>query len=284
MKVLVTGGAGFIGSFIVEELVNKGHEAIVVDNLSTGKFINLSSKIPFYNMDINSPSIEQVFRIHHPEVVIHQAAQISVDFSNYYPFEDGNINILGTINLLQLCIKYSVSKIIFASSAAVYGPTEEMPIEETSATNPISFYGLSKYTAEHYIKLFHAQYGLNYTILRYSNVYGMRQNQEGEAGVISKFVNRMIHNQPFTVYGDGNQTRDFIFVRDVAKANIKAISLGDNMTLNISTGKSISVNQVIDELKKHSTQPFNIIYEERRSGDIKESYLSSNHAKQFLNW
>lgn len=284
MKVLVTGGAGFIGSFIVEEVMDRGWEVIIVDDLSTGNLSFVPEGVSFYNVDICSPSLEQVFLLHNPDVVIHQAAQVSVEFSNHHPLKDCEINALGTLNILKLCAKYNVSKLVYASSAAVYGMAKEVPLTEEHNVLPISFYGLSKYTAEQYIHLYHKLYGLSYTILRYSNVYGMRQNMHSEAGVVSIFVNKAINNQTLTVYGDGSQTRDFIFVRDIAKANIQAAQYSGSETFNISTNQPISLNNFIVELQKSTNHLLEIDYKSARTGDIKDSYLSYELAKHLLEW
>lgn len=284
MKVLVTGGAGFIGSFIVEEIIKMGWEPIVVDDLSTGNLSFVPKNTPFYNIDIRSQSLEQVFRMHNPQVVIHQAAQVSVEFSSRQPLTDCEINTLGTLNILKLCAKYKVSKFVYASSAAVYGIAKEVPVTEAHSVLPISFYGLSKYSAEQYIHLYQQLYGLNYTILRYSNVYGMRQNMHSEAGVVSIFVNKAIKGQQLTVYGDGSQTRDFVFVRDIAKANIQAVTYLGNETFNISTNKPVPLNELIAVLQQSLSRPLEIIYTDPRAGDIKDSYLSFEKAKQLLNW
>jgi UDP-glucose 4-epimerase len=284
MKILITGGAGFIGSMIVEEVLKRGWEPIVVDNLCTGNISYISKGVPHYQIDVQSKDLDEVFSTHKPDIVIHQAAQVSVEYSKHHPLVDSDVNIIGTINLLELCVKYKVSKFIFASSAAVYGEAKNIPIKESDELKPVSFYGLSKYTAEQYIKLFHNLYGLNYAILRYSNVYGMRQNHLGEAGVISIFINQIIKNQPITLYGDGSQTRDFIFVRDIAKANIQAIFHGNNRVFNISTGQGTSLNTLINMLGKISKTSIQINYETERSGDIKESFLSFDKAKNVLNW
>ena len=284
MRVLVTGGAGFIGSFIVEEIVANGWNPIVVDDLSSGNLSYVPKNIPFYHIDIRSDSLEQAFLIHKPDVVIHQAAQVSVEYSTRQPTEDCEINTLGTLNVLRLCAKYNVSKIVYASSAAVYGATNEIPITEEHQVLPISFYGLSKYTAEQYIQLYHQLYGLNYTILRYGNVYGLRQNLKSEAGVVSIFVNKTIQKQPLEVFGDGAQTRDFVFVRDVAKANIKAALYSGNGIFNIGTGQAVSVNDLIEELQKTVSEPIEVSYTGQRAGDIKDSYLSCERAKKLLGW
>lgn len=284
MIVLITGGAGFIGSFIVEEVLEKGWVPVVVDNLSTGKATYLPKGVSFYDLDICSKSLEEIFQKHRPHVVIHQAAQVSVEKAQGNPLNDCEINILGTLNVLRLCHRYHVQKFIFASSAAVYGMTESVPITEMNEIKPISFYGFSKFTAEQYVHFYQQHFGLNCTILRYSNVYGMRQNQTSEAGVISIFINKMLRNQPLTVFGDGDQSRDFIFVRDVAKANIQAITSSHNLTFNISTNKPITLNGVITELQNISNYQIKVNYKEGRVGDIKESFLSYDLANQLLKW
>lgn len=284
MKVLVTGGAGFIGSFIVEEMIEKGWEPIVVDDLSTGNLNFVPKNTPFYNIDIRSESLEQVFRMHSPRVVIHQAAQVSVEFSSRQPLTDCEINTVGTLNVLKLCAKYKVSKFIYASSAAVYGTAKEVPITEDHRVLPISFYGLSKYSAEQYIHLYNQLFGLDYTILRYSNVYGMRQNMHGEAGVVSIFVNKAIKEQQLTVYGDGSQTRDFVFVRDIARANVQAVTYVGNETFNIGTNQPVSLNVLIAVLQQSLSQPLEITYADPRPGDIKDSYLSYERARELLGW
>ena len=190
MKIVVTGGAGFIGSNVVDELISNNHEVCVVDNLSTGKIDNLNDKARFYKYDItNADALKLIFKIGRPEVVYHFAAQIDVNTSLKKPAFDANVNIEGTINVLECCRKYEVKKIIYPSSAAVYGNPEYLPVDEKHPIEPISFYGISKHTPEHYIKTFCSLYGIKYTIFRYSNVYGIRQDPKGEGGVVSIFIN-----------------------------------------------------------------------------------------------
>ncbi|MDO6355947.1 NAD-dependent epimerase/dehydratase family protein [Caloramator sp. CAR-1] len=285
MKVLVTGGAGFIGSHIVDKLIEKGYETIIVDNLSTGKEENINKKAKFYLCDITDKNtLNEIFKTEKPEFVIHHAAQIDVQKSIKIPAFDAFVNIIGTVNILECCRDYNVKKIVYASSAAVYGNPTTLPIEIEHKTNPISFYGISKYTPEFYIKTFSDLFGFKYTILRYSNVYGIRQDPKGEGGVISIFIDRLIKSQPLIVYGDGEQTRDFIYVEDVAEANIKALTNGDNKTLNVSTNTSISLNKLIETMFKVAKKQVEVIYKEERKGDIKHSKLSNVLTKKILNW
>ncbi|TGA98459.1 NAD-dependent epimerase/dehydratase family protein [Sporolactobacillus shoreae] len=284
MKIIITGGAGFIGSTILEEVIKNGWSPVVIDNLSTGSIKHIPDGVSFYNMDVCSPDIERVFSKEKPDVVIHEAAQVSVGYSQKYPLLDSRINVQGTINLMQLCVKYHVAKFIYASSAAVYGTSNRIPLEENTELHPISFYGLSKYTAEQYIRMFSESYGLNYTILRYANVYGMRQNLSKESGVISIFVDRLVKGEPITVFGDGQQTRDFVFVRDVARANVQAVLHGDLDTFNISSMHRITINQLIALLQKLSGRTSEISYQSARAGDIKDSALDNGKARRILQW
>ncbi|GGL58579.1 NAD-dependent epimerase/dehydratase family protein [Sporolactobacillus putidus] len=284
MKILITGGAGFIGSSILDEVLKMGWNPIVIDNLSTGKISHIPDGVPFYQLDVRSPEIKRVFKEQKPEAVIHEAAQVSVGYSEQSPFADGDANIMGTINLLQNCVENRVSKFICASSAAVYGAGDHVPLTEDCPQKPISFYGLSKHTAEQYVRLFGSTFDLNFTILRYANVYGMRQNHSKESGVISIFVNRLIRKRPLEVYGDGEQTRDFVFVRDVAKANIQAILYGDRDTFNISTNCPITLNELIARLKKTACQAAEVSHLNARNGDIRNSSLCNKKAKRLLMW
>ena len=233
MKVLVTGGAGFIGSHIVDMLIEDGHEVIIIDNLSTGKKEFINKKATFYLLDINSPQLEQIFSKEKPEYVIHQAAQVDVALSIQDPVCDADSNILGTIRLLECCKKFKIRKIIYASSCAVYGETNDCSIHENFIVQPLSFYGASRYTSELYIQLNHKFSGTPYTILRYANVYGPRQTPKGEGGVIAIFMQKALKGEQPVIFGDGEQTRDFVYVKDVASANLSALKNGTNEIINI---------------------------------------------------
>lgn len=284
MKVLVTGGAGFIGSHIVEKLVDRGHEVVVVDNLVSGVSFNVNKSATIYVMDIKEAKLHQVFIKEKPEFVIHHAAQVDVQKSLMNPAFDAEVNIIGTVNVLECCRKGMVKKIIYASSAAVYGNPEYLGTDEEHIIKPISHYGVSKYAAEKYIQFYQELYGLNYTILRYSNVYGTCQGSKGEGGVVFKFLNNILNDKQPIIFGSGEQTRDFIFADDVADANLIAIYRGGNDIYNISTGKRHSVNEllkIINKLIESNVSPIKIGAVE---GDILHSYLDNSKAKEILGW
>lgn len=281
MAVLVTGGAGFIGSHIVDKLIDNGYEVVIIDNLSVGKELNLNPKAKFYKIDLQSPELERIFQENTIEYVSHHAAQASVAVSMRDPLFDLQHNVAATVNLLQNCKKYDVKKIITASTAAVYGKPEFLPVSEDHKLEVLSFYGLSKMTMESYIKFF----GVDYIIFRYANVYGPRQDSHGEAGVVSIFIDRMLNNQPIEIHGDGEQTRDFVYVEDIANANLLAIESDiKNEVINISTNESISVNELYTTLKNLSGYNKKAVYSAPREGDIKDSILDNLKAKTIINW
>ncbi|WP_150270381.1 NAD-dependent epimerase/dehydratase family protein [Paenibacillus tepidiphilus] len=284
MRIAVTGGAGFIGSNIVDELIQLGHQILIVDNLFTGKEENINKAAAFALIDINSPELFEVFMDFQPEVVIHHAAQVSVSKSLADPLLDQELNIRGTLNLLQGCVKSNVRKIIYASSAAVYGNPQYLPVDEEHSTVPTSFYGISKYVPESYLKIYFELYGLEYTILRYANVFGPRQDHLGEGGVISIFVNNVLENKTLNVNGDGSQTRDFIFVKDVVSANIAALNAGDREVVNIGTNYRVSVNGLVDVMSAVIDQTIQCKYLDPKPGDIKNSCLDNNKAANVLGW
>ncbi|TCO60242.1 SDR family oxidoreductase [Caldanaerobacter subterraneus] len=284
MKVLVTGGAGFIGSHIVDLLIENGYEVVIVDNLSTGKEEFINKKAIFRKKDITDEDLYKIFEKEKPDYVIHQAAQIDVQKSIDNPVFDAKVNILGTVNLLEYCRKSGVKKVIYASSAAVYGNPEYLPIDEEHRINPISYYGISKQTPEHYFDVYSQLYGLKYTILRYANVYGVRQDPKGEGGVISIFIDKMLKGERPIIFGDGNQTRDFVYVKDVAKANFLALEKGDNEIVNISTNRTTTINELVYVMNKIMGTSLKPIYTEPRKGDIVHSYLDNKKALDVLGW
>jgi len=284
MEVLVTGGSGFIGSNIVDGLIKEGHKAIVVDNLSTGKKENLNKEAEFYQLDIRDQKLEKVFEENNITHVIHHAAQIDVQHSINDPLFDAQNNILGTINVLEMAKDYEVEKIIYASSAAVYGEPDYLPVDEEHPIKAMSPYGITKHTPEHYIKMYSELYDLKYTIFRYSNVYGPRQDPKGEGGVVSIFVDKMLAEERPVIFGDGEQTRDFIHVYDIVKANLLALEKGDNILVNISTESRDSVNDLVDYLNEVLPYSLEAINEEARKGDILHSSLANGKAKELLDW
>lgn len=282
MKILVTGGAGFIGSHIVDLLVESDFEVVVVDNLSSGKTQNVNSHAKFYLVDIRSRELGDIFRIENPTHVIHQAAQVNVRRSFQDPFFDVKSNVLGTMNVLQNSIQFGVQKLVYASSAAVYGEPEYLGIDEEHKISPISPYGISKYSAELYMKVNSSQLG--WTILRYANVYGCRQDADNEGGVVSIFASRLLRSESPFIYGNGTQTRDFVHVKDVAAANIQALTRGKNETINIGTSVPTSINQLLDTMEAIFGFEGERVYEFARKGDIHHSYLSNQKAKGILDW
>jgi len=279
-SVLITGGAGFIGSHAGDLFIKNGYKVIVIDNLSSGCDCNLNKDVKFYNLDINSPDIENVFKENKIDYVFHFAAQASVSSSTKNPTQDATENILGSINMLKLSKKYGVKKFIVSSTAAVYGVPEYLPVDEKHKTTCLSFYGVSKLTMEKYVELF----GIDYIIFRFANVYGPRQSAHGEAGVVAIFADKMKNNQEIEINGDGEQTRDFVYVSDIAEACLAAIK-GDvkNEIINVSTSTAISINKLfilMAEKYKYTKSP---IYTPERIGDIKHSILDNKKCTKLLN-
>lgn len=280
-KVLITGGAGFIGSHIVEKLLENNYDVIIIDNLSSGSIENIPNSAPlkFYQLNIEKDDLELVFQKEAPNYVIHLAAQTSVNFSISHPYYDANMNVMASIKLLELCKKYNIRKFITASSAAIYGNPKYLPIDENHPTEPMSQYGLSKLTMEKYIKLS----GIPYIIFRFSNAYGPRQKSSKESGVVAIFNNAMKNNEPINIYGDGEQIRDFIYVEDIANICIKAINSNvENEIINFSTNKGVSLNQLFKVMKSLYNYTLNANYLPERIGDIKNSILSNDKAYNLL--
>ena len=279
--ILITGGAGFIGSHIVDELINNSYNVIVADNLSTGRMENINNSAIFYNIDIKDKTrLETLFINNKIKYIIHLAAQASVGYSMKYPICDANENIISSLNLIELAKKYNIKKLIVSSTAAVYGEPQYLPIDENHNANPSSYYGLSKLTMEKYIELSN----IDYIIFRFSNVYGPRQIPEGEAGVVSIFMDYFINNNEINIFGDGNQTRDFIYVKDIAKILFLCIK-NDNITkeiINISSNVSISINELYEKLKHITKKDLKVNYLEERRGDIKHSLLNNSKLLNYI--
>ncbi len=245
MKILVTGGAGFIASQVADAFINDGHEVFILDNLATGFEKNINPKAKFIKDDITNKQLSSLFEKEKFDVVNHHAAQMDVRRSVADPAFDANTNIIGTINLLQNCIKTGVKKFMFASTGgAVYGEQSYFPADENHPTSPLSPYGISKLAVEKYLYFYHVQYKLNYTILRYANIYGPRQNPFGEAGVVAIFSSKLLKGEQPVINGNGLQTRDYVFVGDVVKANLTALKDEHSDVYNIGTGKETNVNDL----------------------------------------
>lgn len=284
-RVLVTGGAGFIGTHIVDLLLENGVRVSVLDDLSTGALANLDPRVNLYMGRIQDRElVQEAVGRERPDYVIHQAAQADVQVSLRDPGADAGVNILGAINLLEACRAGGVRKVVYASSAAVYGNPRYLPVDEQHPVAPVSGYGISKYTAERYLMLYSFLHGLEFTALRYANVYGPRQDASGEGGVVAIFCSRLSGGAQPVIYGDGKQTRDFIYVRDVAAANLAALQRGSGQILNISTGIPTSVNELLSALGKVAGSGLQAEYRAERPGDIGHSYLSPLRAIEALNW
>lgn len=283
MKILITGGAGFIGSHVVDLAVEAGHDVVVVDDLSTGKVQNLRDDVTFYQEDVADHILQKIFEKERPEGVIHLAAQISVAKSVEDPLLDLRSNLQGSVNILENCRRYQVGKVVFSSSAAVYGEPNYVPLDEEHPLHPMSPYGMTKATAESYFRLYYNYYGIEYAILRYSNVYGPRQDACGEGGVVSIFINRLLNDMTPVVYGEGTQTRDFIYVEDVARANIAALTRGCGV-FNVSCNGETSVNELLSAISKILGSQSAPVYAQARKGDIARSILDNSKAKESLKW
>jgi len=304
-KILVTGGAGFIGSHLVDALIERGYKVVVIDNLSTGKKENLnpeffkkskvSAKAKFYKVDICSPKVSEIFEKEKPEIVFHLAAQINVRKSVEDPISDAKTNILGSLNIIKSFIREigvqslehsRNSKFIFASSGgAIYGKVQKIPTPENYLPNPISPYGIAKLTIERYLKFYKETFGLNFISLRFANVYGPRQDPKGEAGVVSIFIDKILKRERPIIFGSGNQTRDFVFVEDVVSALLKAIEYqGNKEVFNIGTGIETSINELEELISKIIDKKIQPKFEPAKPGDLKRSCLDISLAKKELKW
>lgn len=286
MKILITGGAGFIGSNIADALIAKKHKAVILDNLSSGNVKNINKKAKFYKADIaDEKNILRIFKKEKPDAVIHCAAQIDVRKSVADPKYDADINILGSLNILKACAENKTKKIIFASSGGtIYGECGAKSPDEKAFPNPLSPYGIAKYSVENYIKFYSEIHGLKYTILRYANVYGPRQDHKGEAGVIAIFAARMLNNESVTVFGNGKQMRDYVYISDVVGANVKSLTKADNQILNIGTDKAIALNDIVKVMSFMSGTEKKPVYKPKRDGELFKSFLNNKKALKVLGW
>lgn len=285
-KILVTGGAGFIGSHVVDLFHANGFEVVILDDLSTGRASNLNPAAKFYQMDIRDPKVREVFAAERPDFVSHHAAQMDVRRSVAQPLFDADVNILGSINLIECAKEFEVKRFIYISTGgAVYGEPEYVPCDEAHPINPICQYGASKHTVEHYLFMYHVNYGLKYTVLRYPNVYGPRQDPHGEAGVVAIFTGKMMAGEPVVINGDGEQTRDFVYVRDCAQANYLAATVDHQPGIyNIGWGIPTSVNQIYAALAKATNYQLSVSYGPAKVGETRHIYLDASKARNDLGW
>lgn len=287
MKVLITGGAGFIGSHLVRLLQAKGEGVAVADNFSTGLRENLPDGTAVYECDVTSPELANVFEAVRPDAVVHLAGQTTVHVSMADPELDATQNVIGSVHVLEQARHCGVKRVIFASTAASYGDVAEdhLPIDEFEPLAPLSFYGLSKVTVERYLDLYHKAYGLDYVVLRFANVYGERQGDGGEGGVISIFTKRVASDEPITIYGDGKQTRDFVYAGDIARGIDAALRTHHaNRAYNLSTQTETSLKELVAVLAKVSGKRIVPRYEDARTGDIYKSLLANGRARRSLGW
>lgn len=285
MKILVTGGAGFIGSWVADAFIQEGHDVLVLDNLSSGIIDNVPKEAEFVEGDITDRGVvDKIISGFKPDIVNHHAAQIDVRKSVEDPMFDAGVNIIGSLNLLESCVANGVRKFIFASTGgAIYGEPEDIPADESTPPMPISPYGTSKYAVEKYLQYYKYIHSLDYVALRYANVYGPRQNPHGEAGVIAIFCSRILSSDDCLVFGDGKQTRDYVYAGDVARANILALAVSEG-SYNIGTEIETSVNGLIDELKAASGKEFGVKYMDPRPGEVQSISLDVKLAGKALGW
>jgi len=284
MKILVTGGAGFIASHITDSYIKLGHDVVIVDNLSTGKKENINPKATFYEVDIRSPELGKIFEKEKPEIVCHHAAQMDVRVSVEKPQYDADVNIAGLLNILQNAYKTGVKRIIFASSGGVvYGDTNQLPCTEELPKKPLSPYGIAKWTSELYLNFYASVLGMEYVALRYANVYGPRQ-AGGEAGVIAIFIKQMLKNKQCLIFGDGTQLRDYVYVADVVRANVAALTKGKNIGINIGTSVPTSVNKLYDNIAEIMDFNIKAKHMAARPGELYKNYLDNSLARKILDW
>lgn len=287
MRILVTGGAGFIGSHIVDAYVARGDDVLVVDSLwqlGGGRRENVSDRVQLVQLDIRSDDLANVFSEFKPEIVSHHAAQASVAIGSRDPKLDADINALGLLNVLECCVRHRTKKIIYASSGATFGTPDHLPMDENTPQRPESPYGITKMIGEHYLRFYHAEHGLDFTALRYGNVYGPRQDPNGEAGVIAIFIGRFLSQEPVRIDWDGEQTRDYVYVRDVADVNIAALERGSAGSYCIGTNRRTSVNEIYRVLCEITGFQAPVEHGPKRPGDARDAQFAFDLAQAQLGW
>ncbi len=284
-KALVTGGAGFIGSHMVDRLLELDYKVVVMDDLSSGKIKNLNSDAVFHHTNITQIPMGEIIQREQPDLVFHMAAQTSVTESTKNPIDDTNTNVIGTMRVLEASRKVGVEKVIYScTGGALYGDPDKIPCMDDTIPVPVSPYGMSKWIAEQYLEFYYRQYRLNFTSLRYGNVYGPRQDPHGEAGVVAIFCQGMPEGKQPQIFGDGTQERDFISVFDVVDANIAAIDRGNGMTINIATGKATNVNRIFEMLRSITGYKWDPVHAPQRAGEVYQIALDCTRAAKELGW
>jgi len=285
MNILVTGGAGFIGSHIVDAYINNNHNVVIIDDMSKGQKEFINPKATFHQISISDPRLANIIQKESIEVINHHAAQISVSDSVKNPVKDAESNIIGTLQLLQNAVECGIDKFIFASTGgAIYGEQDYFPAREDHPQKPTSPYGLSKLSVEGYLRFYKEQYGLKSIIFRYGNVFGPRQNPNGEAGVVAIFNNRLLKGQAPIINGDGEQTRDYIYVRDIVHANLLALNLDGSDTFNVGTGQETSVNELTHLILEVAESDINVQTSKKNNFEQRRSCLDYKKLKRSLNW
>jgi UDP-glucose 4-epimerase len=286
VKILVTGGAGFIGSHVVDTFIANGYQVVIVDDLSTGRASNLNPAATFYKLDIRSPQLAEIFEKERPDVVDHHAAQMDVRRSVVDPLFDADVNIRGSINVIECARNFGVKRLVYISTGgAVYGEPEYLPCDENHPIKPICPYGASKHTVEHYLFMYEVMYGLKYTVIRYPNVYGPRQDPRGEAGVVAIFTGLMLADKQTNINGDGAQERDFVYVGDCARANLLAVTNTNGSGIyNLGTGQGTTVNEIFDSLKSITGYSLSAIHQPPKLGETRRIFLDASKAFRELGW
>jgi UDP-glucose 4-epimerase len=285
MRILVTGGAGFIGSHLVDAFVAAGHQVSVLDDLSSGRRENLNPRARFYQLDVQDPGVADVFARERPEVLCHHAAQMDVRRSVADPMFDARVNLVGLLNLLEQGRRHDLQRVLFASTGgAIYGEQESFPAPETHKTEPVSPYGVAKLASERYLFFYWVTYGISYAALRYANVYGPRQNPHGEAGVVAIFTEKLLRGEQPVINGDGRQQRDYIHVSDLVRANVAALTSDFVGALNLGTGVETDVNTLFHHLRTFCGSTASEQHGPAKPGEQRRSVIDSSLAQRVLGW
>ncbi len=285
MNILVTGGAGFIGSHVADAYVSLGHNVFIIDNLSSGSEEFVNPKAKFYKSDIRDANIGDIIAENNIEIINHHAAKINLRQSVIDPQSEADVNILGSVNLLQKGFEAGVKKVIFASSGgAIYGEDKALPVSEERSANPLSPYGISKLTVEKYLYYYKAVHGLEYTALRYANAYGPRQGTGGESGVVAILSDMLLNNKQFVINGDGGQTRDYVYASDIVNANVMVLEKTNYDVYNVGSGKETTVNEIFSKLNEIAGTSFKEVHGPAKKGEQRRSALNYNRIKNELGW